>query len=97
MPIDKEKLYGRNNQSSDRDEALNGQIIRKALDLPNDMNTDIRTGLGWKELLVIGGLALGGGHLIATRMAPTPPPPPPAVAPADRDTTRSVTVEKYIP
>ncbi len=97
MPINKKALYSQFNQSSDREEVLSGQIIRKSLDLPTDMNTNVRTGLGWKELLVIGGLALGGGHLIASRMAPTPPPLPPAVAPADRDTTRSVTVEKYIP
>lgn len=87
--IDKEKLYGQNNRSWERHQALQEQITRKALDLPEDMNQNIRTGLGWKELLVIGAMIVGGVYF-ATRE--------PAAAPSeDRDTTRRIAIEKYIP
>ncbi len=99
MPIDKTALYGHNSKSSDRHAVLQDEVTRKALDLPEAMNQNIRTGLGWKELLVVGALGLGAYHL-ATRTPPAqlPSPVPAAAAPVDdRDTTRGIRIEKYIP
>lgn len=98
MAIDKNQLYGQFSRSSDRAQALNGQIIRKSLDLPEDMNTTIRNGLGWKEIVVLGGIALGAVYLINQPTPPPAPGPAPTVVPAeDRDTTRRIEIEKYIP
>lgn len=102
MAINKKELYGENTRSWHRHQNLQEQITRKALDLPEDMNQNIRTGMSWKELLAIGAIIaiiLGGYHL-ATRVTLQPPPstpPPTAAAVEDRDTTRRIEIEKYIP
>ena len=67
-------LWAANQRWRDR---LARKGAHKALDIP-DGGTHISTGLGWKELAVLGALGIGAYHLANQ---PTPPTTPvPAVA-----------------
>lgn len=72
-----------------RDE-LEKKMRHKALNIPigraretDDVNVDNRrtwTGIGWKELAVLGGLGLGGLGIFKFSDREEPPSPPPAAA-----------------
>ena len=91
--VDSKPPYGEFERTQRWRDKLYRRLCHKSLDIPeNDMSIAIRHGWGWKEMLVVGALAIGGYHL-ATRE--TPPPP---IAPVeDRDTTRRIGIEKFIP
>ena len=66
------------------------RLFHWSLDMPpgeDDVNVQAnrQIGMGWKELLVIGGLGLGGLTLFADREPPQSTPPPPAASPADSE------------
>ena len=96
--IDKEFLYGNYYQTQRWRDNLSRKSAHQALDIPeDDMNINVRNGIGWKDILAAA--ALGGilYALLADRLSPPPQPPPvvsPAVAPAeDVDTTRRIWLE----
>lgn len=66
---------------------LEKKATHKALDIPldDDMgDTNIRTGMGWKELAVIGSLlvaGIGGSYMLNRPSIPVPVPP--VVQPVD--------------
>lgn len=65
---------------------LERAAAHKALDIPeaDDMGIAVTTrrGLGWPELLTLGGVALGGFYLARPLLAPSVPTAPPAIPPA---------------
>lgn len=84
---DKGYLYGVYQAAADWRDNLYRKACHKSLDIAEDdmgdinapKTTSINNGLGWKELLAFGGLALGGYWLLAER---TPEPTVPPVVPA---------------
>lgn len=73
--IKKEELYGQNNRSVEANQKLHRQATRKALDLPMEDDVNIsRTGIGWKELAVIGATILGGAGLWTMNQQPAATP-----------------------
>jgi len=95
-PVDKDHLYGEFQRGQQWRDKLSRKLAHKAVDIPDDeMNLNVRNGWGWKELLAAGGIAVATAYF-ATRQPE--PPSSPAVAPVeDRDTTRRIAIEKYIP
>lgn len=98
VPIDKDQLYGEFQRGQRWRDKLSRKVAHKALDIADDdeMNVNVRNGMGWKELLAAGVVAAVATYFI-TRQEP-PPEPASVVAPVeDRDTTRRIEIEKYIP
>ncbi len=98
--IDKDQLYGEFQREQQWRGKLTRKLAHKAVDIPEDdpVNISVRHGFGWKEILAVGTLALGGWS--AWLFSNLPVPPTPTVAPppvVDRDTTRRIDIEKYIP
>lgn len=93
MPVDKQTLYGEFERRQKWRENLAKKGAHKALDIPldDDMNMNVRNGIGWKELLVIFGFILGTGGLTGWLLSQQQEPPalpeaPPFEIPADSDT-----------
>lgn len=84
--VDKQGLFGWWHKSIKWQDDLHRRACHRALDMPED-DMNIRTGLGWKELAVIGAMVLGAGGLgiWGTSTPETPQPQPPATAPGDSE------------
>ena len=84
--IDKDANYGDYRQFAKKKRSLYLRAVSKALDMPEDdmqLNTYKTTGIGWRELLVLGGIVLGGaglyGWIAKSSADAVAPPSPPAV------------------
>lgn len=98
--VDKDQLYGKFQGPKDWRDKLARALSYKAVDIAEDdpVNINVRHGFGWKEILAVGTLGLGGWS--AWLFSNQPPPPAPAVTPppvVHRDTTRRIDIERYIP
>ena len=94
-PVDKDYNYGEFQRGQRWQDKLMRKLAFKSADIPDDdMQVNVRNGWGWKEMLVAGAIACGALYATSERTAP---PPPAAETIADVDTTRSITIEKYIP
>lgn len=81
---DKHYLYGRYYSSVDRQNRLNDQIVRKALDMetePEDIDAR-RYGMGWKELVAILAALVAVVLYLNRHNTPDPAPAPAPQAPA---------------
>lgn len=81
---DKETLWGWWREANKWQQSLHRKATHKALDIPDDMgdieaNKVINSGMGWKELAVLGGLGLGGLYVVNDKGEQVPLTPPPAV------------------
>jgi len=79
---DHNKYFPRTKARYERDDKLYEEAMRKGLDLPEEMgfNQNLRqsSGMGWKELAVIGAMLLGGTALWSSAgKAPAPVVPLP--------------------
>lgn len=90
--IDKNKLWGWWYKDKQWQSDLHRKASHKALDIPEEMGditstTSTQTGMGWKELVALGGLGLGGLYVMndGKKEYVTPPPTPAATAPADSE------------
>jgi hypothetical protein len=84
----KEYLYGRYQRGEDWWNRLHKKAAHKALDIPMDEDLHVnnsRNGWGWRELLVLGGLALAGWMLYQQQTSTPQPGTPPPQAPADSE------------
>lgn len=65
---------------------LSRRFTKRSLDIPDDEMNNVgnKTGMGWKELAVIGALILGGGALSAHFLGDKAAPPA-VVAPVDSE------------
>ena len=88
--INQQDLHALYNDETRAEHAVYMDGARKALGLgksggkPMEVRTDTRTGMGWKELAVIGATMIGGGALVATFLGDKAPPPA-ATSPADSE------------
>lgn len=82
---DKKYLYGEFQKNENWQNKLLRKLSFKSLDIADDdvdVNVDkSQTGIGWRELAVIGAIGLGGLHFWGQQ--PTSPPVSPAASPAD--------------
>lgn len=87
--IDQEYHYGEWLRSSRWRDRLAKKATHKALNIPED-DTDIRNttqhfnGLGWKELIVLGAMMLGGFYLLQAARQPVEAPPVVAPQPSQQ-------------
>lgn len=84
---DKNTLWGWWREGNAWQQQLHRRASHKALDIPEDMgdiqaNKSITSGMGWKELAVLGALGIGGYQVTqnTTQNAAPPATPPAAVA-----------------
>jgi hypothetical protein len=84
---DKNSLWGWWREGNAWQPQLHKRASYKALDIPEEMgdiqaNKSIVSGIGWKELAVLGALGIGGYQVTQnnTNTATPPPAPPAAVA-----------------
>ncbi len=85
---DKGYLYGKFQQVLDWQDKLCRKASHKALDIPtDDMDLNVKNGLGWKELAVVGAMVLGAIGVTNYFTVPQqgPPTPPAAVSPVDSE------------
>ena len=79
--IDKEEHYGEFLKRERWQDKLYQKLAHKSLDIPDDdMNLNVKTGMGWKELLAIGTVCCGGAGLASyltgrDHVPPTVQPP----------------------
>jgi hypothetical protein len=82
--VDKNALWGWWRSNAAWREKLDRKMAHKALDIPEGDPVNIKQGIGWKELAVIGAMILGSGGLMAYLIKPTAPVQPPvAMQPTD--------------
>ena len=64
--IDKQALYGWWHKAQEWQDKLHRKAAHKALDIEDDVSvnstTQTNSGIGWKELAVIGAILLAGGY-----------------------------------
>lgn len=85
---DKNLLYGWWFKSRDWQDSLHKKAAHKALDIPEDMGDitstkQVQSGMGWKELVAIGAMGLGGAYMLKDDPATPAASPPAATAPVD--------------
>ena len=96
--VDKDHLYGEFQRTQRWRDKLSRKLAHKSLDIPDDdMDIKVQKGLGWKELLVIGGLALGGWHLSQKKPEVSPPAPPVVEQPEHVDHNTHSILEPGVP
>lgn len=98
VDIDKEVLYGEYLRSSRWRDDLHRKAAHKALDIGEEEMIDAsrRTtiqGIGWKEIAVVGALALGAWGIYTWQQRPPVLPP----AATDTDSWIEYSGEKWIP
>lgn len=108
--IDKDQLYGRYQRQEDDDRKFNKfkkmfglRMAYKSADLPLDeddpmnVQTHTQNGLGWKELLAIGAIAIGGFYVwLARQPVIVKHPEQPTFIDTDTDTTYGIRPAKPI-
>ena len=80
---DKGYLYGNFQKVLDWQCKLFRKASHKALDIPDDdMDLNVRNGMGWKELAVVGAMVLGAAWGAKYFAVPESPAPPAVTVPA---------------
>ena len=97
-------MYGEFQRGQRWRDRLSKKVAHKALDIASDddMNVNVRNGWGWKEIVAAGAVATVAALGWQSFATDSPPAVAPVVSPAeanaiDRDTTRRIVIEKFIP
>lgn len=85
--IDKDFLYGKYQATADWRDKLHRKLAHKSLDIAEDEDVYVnnsKTGLGWKELLVLGLMTLAGLYFFQ-KLGPQSPLPSTNISPSDSE------------
>lgn len=83
--VDKEEQYGEFMKQERWKNRLSRKLAHKAVDIADDdpmNNVGNKSGMGWKELAVIGAIVMGGLFVLRPSEQATPPVPATAPTPA---------------